>query len=68
MKYNSYEKYELCEMAKIMNCEENFYGSATVGERGQLVIPAEAREELGIHPGDKVTDGTRVAPLVVGVR
>ncbi len=37
-----------------MDCEKSFYGSATVGERGQLVIPAEARVELGIHPGDKI--------------
>jgi len=26
----------------------------TVGERGQIVIPAEARRELGIEPGDKL--------------
>jgi AbrB family looped-hinge helix DNA binding protein len=31
-----------------------FYGSATVGERGQVVIPANARAELGITPGDKL--------------
>ncbi|MBI1757161.1 MAG: AbrB/MazE/SpoVT family DNA-binding domain-containing protein [Fimbriimonas ginsengisoli] len=35
-------------------CDMSFYGTATVGERGQLVIPAEARQQLGIHPGDKV--------------
>jgi AbrB family looped-hinge helix DNA binding protein len=34
--------------------EENFFGSATVGERGQIVIPAEARKRFGINPGDKV--------------
>jgi AbrB family looped-hinge helix DNA binding protein len=34
--------------------DDAFYGSATVGERGQIVIPAEARAELGIKPGDKV--------------
>lgn len=37
-----------------MDCEKSFYGSATVGERGQVVIPAEARNELGIHAGDKI--------------
>lgn len=37
-----------------MSLEENFFGSATVGERGQIVIPAEARKRYGIHPGDKV--------------
>ncbi|MFZ4507162.1 MAG: AbrB/MazE/SpoVT family DNA-binding domain-containing protein [Fimbriimonas sp.] len=31
-----------------------FFGSATVGERGQIVIPAEARAELDIQPGTKV--------------
>lgn len=31
-----------------------FYGSATVGTKGQIVIPAEAREELGITDGDKM--------------
>ena len=41
-------------MNKCVQFEDAFYGSATVGERGQIVIPAEARQELGIHPGDKV--------------
>lgn len=31
-----------------------FYGSVTVGERGQIVIPAQARREHGIAPGDKL--------------
>jgi AbrB family looped-hinge helix DNA binding protein len=31
-----------------------FLGSATVGERGQIVIPAEARKEYGIEIGDKI--------------
>ncbi len=31
-----------------------FYGSVIVGERGQVVIPAEAREELGIKAGEKM--------------
>ncbi|MDR0284591.1 MAG: AbrB/MazE/SpoVT family DNA-binding domain-containing protein [Propionibacteriaceae bacterium] len=30
------------------------YGAATVGERGQIALPAEARRELGIEPGDKL--------------
>lgn len=33
---------------------QNFYGAATVGERGQVVIPLPAREALGIKPGDKI--------------
>ncbi len=34
--------------------ESSFFGSATVGERGQFVIPSEARAHLGIRPGDKL--------------
>ncbi len=30
------------------------YGAATVGERGQIVIPAEAREACGLRAGEKV--------------
>jgi len=30
------------------------YGSTVMGERGQVVIPAEAREELGIQSGEKM--------------
>lgn len=31
-----------------------FYGTATVGERGQIVIPAEARGDMDMNPGDKL--------------
>lgn len=34
--------------------EKKCYGSVTVGERGQVVIPAEAREELEIEAGEKL--------------
>ncbi|MEZ5163367.1 MAG: AbrB/MazE/SpoVT family DNA-binding domain-containing protein [Fimbriimonadaceae bacterium] len=37
-----------------MKCHDYFYGSVTVGERGQIVIPAEARAELNIQAGDKL--------------
>ena len=30
------------------------FGSTVVGPRGQLVIPVEARKELGIHVGSKL--------------
>jgi AbrB family looped-hinge helix DNA binding protein len=34
--------------------EELFFGTVTVGERGQIVIPAEARRAYEIETGDKL--------------
>lgn len=34
--------------------EVQFFGTVTVGERGQIAIPQEAREKYGIQPGDKM--------------
>jgi len=31
-----------------------FYGAVTIGERGQVVIPAEARKQQGLEPGEKL--------------
>lgn len=30
------------------------YGTVTVGERGQIVLPIEARKHFNIKPGDKL--------------
>ena len=30
------------------------YGAVTVGERGQVVIPAKIRKDYQINPGDKL--------------
>ena len=35
-----------------LKMEEGFVGTVTVGERGQVVIPAEARKKMEIHTGD----------------
>lgn len=32
--------------------KKKLLGTATVGTKGQIVIPANAREEFGIHAGD----------------
>lgn len=32
----------------------DFYGSVTTNEKGQIVIPADARKALQINPGDKL--------------
>ena len=34
--------------------EQFFYGAVTVGERGQIVIPAKARRDYGIENGDQL--------------
>lgn len=34
--------------------DKKLYGTATVGTKGQIVIPSDARDELGIMPGDKL--------------
>lgn len=34
--------------------DPRFYGAVTVSDRGQVVIPAEARRELEIAVGDKM--------------
>jgi AbrB family looped-hinge helix DNA binding protein len=50
------------------NLRDNFMGSVTVGERGQVVIPVQARERCRIQPGDKllafVTPGGEGVSLV----
>ena len=33
-------------------CGRHVFGTVRVGERGQIVIPKEARELFGISPGD----------------
>ena len=39
---------------KEFSLKDHFYGAATVGERGQIVIPVEARKKYHIEPGDKI--------------
>jgi len=41
---------EMTEVAK----GKFLYGVVTVGERGQIVIPKEARDQFDIKPGDKL--------------
>ena len=50
--YNSYQGDPTLKCD--MSINEMFFGTATVGERGQVVIPAEARKKLNINPGDKM--------------
>jgi len=34
--------------------DKKLFGTATVGTKGQVVIPAEAREAFGVEPGDRL--------------
>lgn len=33
---------------------KKLYGTATIGSKGQVVIPADAREDLGLSAGDRL--------------
>ena len=37
-----------------MDRKDKMYGTTTVGARGQVVVPAEARKDLGLKPGDRL--------------
>lgn len=41
-------------MSSDIDLDELFMGIVTVGERGQIVIPVEARKKLPIHAGERL--------------
>lgn len=41
-------------MKKILHKNEEFYGSTTLGDKGQVVIPVEARNKLKLKKGEKL--------------
>ena len=44
--------WEKCVVMVERRTDSRLYGTVKVGDRGQVVIPAEARKELDIKPGD----------------
>jgi AbrB family looped-hinge helix DNA binding protein len=58
--YDLYEKYYIGDVpyqslqGNTMMKDMKFYGSATVGERGQIVLPANLRKDFHIKKGDKL--------------
>jgi AbrB family looped-hinge helix DNA binding protein len=42
------------EVTPKMYRKDKMYGTTSLGARGQLVIPAEARKDLKLKPGDKL--------------
>ncbi|MGB9589174.1 MAG: AbrB/MazE/SpoVT family DNA-binding domain-containing protein [Armatimonadota bacterium] len=41
-------------MTDRVSVEDCYVGTVTVGERGQVVIPAEARKKMDIQTGDRL--------------
>ncbi len=41
-------------MIKNHKNNNEFYGATTIGEKGQVVIPMEARKALGLKKGEKL--------------
>jgi len=41
-------------MAESHQHAKKLYGTATIGSKGQVVIPADAREDLGLKAGDRL--------------
>ncbi len=51
-----------------LHSNHTLYGVATVGPKGQIVIPVDARKRLGVKPGDKVVIvGPAHKPQFVGL-
>ncbi len=46
--------YPFLPLVIVLFQKPEFQGSTTVGERGQIVLPAEMRKKHGIKPGDKL--------------
>ena len=53
-KYEKYERRENMPGGKhvLGKNKQRVFGTARVGDRGQIVIPKEARDFFGIEPGD----------------
>ncbi len=51
-----------------LHSNHTLYGVATVGPKGQIVIPVDARKRLGVEPGDKIVIvGPAHKPQFVGL-
>jgi AbrB family looped-hinge helix DNA binding protein len=55
VKYDKYNLYEIMGEISMGSYKDNhFFGKVKVGERGQIVIPKEARDKFDIKPGDNL--------------
>jgi len=53
MKNNTFQDLHK-KIHKKFQGQDKFYGTTTIGARGQVVIPAKARDELKLKPGDQL--------------
>ena len=44
----------MSECEKLCKKQEGFYGTTTLGERGQVVVPAKAREDFKLEKGEQL--------------
>ena len=44
----------MSECEKLCKKQEGFYGTTILGERGQVVIPAKAREDFKLEKGEQL--------------
>lgn len=44
----------MTDCAKLCKKQDGFYGTTTLGQRGQVVIPAKAREDFKLEKGEKL--------------
>jgi AbrB family looped-hinge helix DNA binding protein len=59
MKYHTYTKFMKTaslhsKIHKRFQSQDKFYGTTTMGARGQVVIPAAARKDLKLEAGDQL--------------
>lgn len=55
-------------MHNIQKQDKKFYGAVTIGERGQIVLPAQARKDYGFKTGQKlIMLGDKHGVAVIGV-
>lgn len=52
--------------------DESFFGMTTLGEKGQAVIPAEARKKMNLEKGEKllvmgIDDDTLILSKMAGI-
>ena len=53
--YTKYEKYEFSYQKEQVKMDKNKYvGICKVGEKGQIVIPKDARKHYNLKPGDSL--------------